>query len=72
MYVFWFCVNLSITSRYCTKMAKLWFSQTMPHNSEASLVFLYQNLGEIWIGSHPMEMPNRDRYGRLKSVIFDQ
>ena len=61
----------SVTSRSCTKMAKLRIIQTTPHYSPETLTFRRQksrrNFNEI--------TPNggtKQRWGRFKSSIFDQ
>jgi len=64
-------VHLSITSQYCTKMAKCRIIQTMTHNSQGSSVFLCQRVGEIQMGSPPTG-GIKYRWGRLKLVIFYQ
>ena len=42
---------LSVTRRYCIKMAKLRITQTTPHNSPGTPVFYAKDLSEIQVGS---------------------
>jgi len=53
-------VRLSITRSYCVKMAKYIITETMPHNSPGTLVFLRQrsrqNLNRVTPTGHQMQV----------------
>jgi len=38
------CLCVSVTLRYCTKMAKRWITQIMPHDRPGTLVFKWDVL----------------------------
>ena len=53
----------SVTSRSCTKMAKLRITHTTPYDSVGTLVYQRQNIGDIPTRSPPTGAPNRGGVG---------
>ena len=56
-------VCLSVTHRYCTKMAKRGITQTMPYNRLGALLFVAKDLSEIPTGSPTVGVQNRGGVG---------
>jgi len=48
------CVYVSVTLRYCIKTAKLRITQTMPHDSPMTLVFLMPKIMAKFKWDHPL------------------
>ena len=63
------CVCLSVTSRCSTKTGKRRITQTTPHDSAGTLVFLAKDLREIRPGSPPTRAPNAGGVGQNRRLL---
>jgi len=64
-------VYLSVTRRYCVKMAKHRIAQTVPHDSPGTLVFWYRK-SWLYLNRVPVTGGNKCKWGSLKLAIFNK